>query len=408
MNRFVEMIKRISAIAFLSVSFWAVRCPSAAACSPGVDNNSNTLGVSADPARPARLNVGRVVSARLENSKATGSHHYWCLELDAGSYKVVLDVWNGSDLQTAVKGKLDLVDESGRVVETVMESTVRQHPKRTVIRFGVPTTNRRSFRYTSESGVSDYWLGVYLSSDDIKVPFFSPLAPEALTLTAGGSGIVSLDGARATHCEAHFVAHLVPGTYRVGLTLEAANLVDSEYLTGDLGSQVSVLDKDGGHQFELFSVSNRGKRITHSSGFVQTKTGAHIFRVRSRGGKIKATFSISASEAGSDALRVVPDSRWRIRLSGEILFSRLIDDSKQILLANLAKQSRSIELNLIIAPTGEVASSRCSSTDTAVCKTLVEEVARWRFRPMLLNSQPAEMIASFRLGASIKEAPQRR
>jgi hypothetical protein len=243
---------------------------------------------SSDPNAPVALALGEVVKGRLGDSEKTGKHHYWLLDLPAGSYKFVLDVKRADEKDLNIGGSLYMMTSDGKQGEKIGTMNDIDHRHRSVFRIETTEPIKGVLRYTNDFTISDYHLGVFRESDQlaglffVKPPAVAPMKPSAPV------NIPVLEGDNTLKRDAYYSISLPPADYKVSVEFRRVDQKDS-----NVGGLVSVLDEDGGHKTNrLIFVNDLGVAARGAAKLSLADEAKLIFRVRTDYAKETAVFTV--------------------------------------------------------------------------------------------------------------------
>jgi hypothetical protein len=192
---------------------------------------------------PVAIDIGEVVKGRLGDSRNGAGYHYWSAKAPAGRYRLVLDVKVASDQRRNLQSEIVALRPDGTPLGKVLSANEVDSRLRSVAEFDSTKHPEFVLRVGNNSGIVDYWLGVFPVDAEIPVPYFVD-TPTIEPLGLGQSLSAVIDAKPGSSAEAWYSVKLKAADYRVMVEFSRAdgrksNVQGEVVMFGSLGQRFS-------------------------------------------------------------------------------------------------------------------------------------------------------------------------
>ena len=218
--RFATMLMPATAAVALGAGFLCVSLSGAAqAPAPAIVSSKSA---SKEQKSPPRIDIGEVVKGRLGESRRGGGYHYWKAAPPAGKYRVVIDVKLANDRHSNLQAEVVAFTPDGAQLGKLVSTNEIDHRTRGVAEIDTAKHPEFVLRVGNNSGIVDYWLGVFPARGKIAAPYFVR-TPKIEPLELGKPFATVLDAEPGTPAEAWYSVKLKGEDYKVALEFTRAD-----------------------------------------------------------------------------------------------------------------------------------------------------------------------------------------
>ena len=238
--RFTTMLMSVAAAA-LAVGLFCVSLPVAAQAPAPATVSSKSA--SKEQKSPVSIDIGELVKGRLGDSGGGGGYHYWKVAPPAGKYRVVIDVKLANDAHRNLQAEVVAFTPDGSQLGKLVSTNVIDYRTRAVAEIDAAKHPEFVLRVGNNSGIVDYWLGVFPASGTIATPYFVR-TPKIEPLELGKPFAAVLDPKPGSPAEAWYSVKLKGEDYKVAVEFtrtdgQEATVLGDVVMFGPLGQRFS-------------------------------------------------------------------------------------------------------------------------------------------------------------------------
>ena len=246
---------------------------------------------SVSPKLAIPLSLDELQRGHLDSPTGRGNSYFWLVNVDAGSYKVGLDLWPDS-IGGEVGGDLEWSALNGKKLDSLGRMNKAPGPLRGVFKFTTQNPRKLLLRYTNNVGPSTYYLGLFHEDTPIESPFFGHGHPLPSVWYVGQTGIALLDGRRPVVRDVHYLMQLCAGSYTLSVEFRREDARNA-----NVGGQVDALDVDGDLLFHILKIRGVGSAITKEARFTIATDRTVMLRFRGAFAQESLTFTVNRLSA---------------------------------------------------------------------------------------------------------------
>jgi hypothetical protein len=201
----------------------------------------SSKSASKEQTSPATIDIGELVKGRLGDSGGGGGYHYWKAAPPAGKYRVVIDVKLANDQHSNLQAEIVAFTPDGRQLGKLVSTNEIDYRMRAVTEIDTAKLPEFVLRVGNNSGIVDYWLGVFPASGQIAAPYFVR-TPKIEPLEFGKPFAAVLDPKPGSPAEAWYSVKLKGEDYKVAVEFtrtdgQKSNVQGDVVMFGPLGQR---------------------------------------------------------------------------------------------------------------------------------------------------------------------------